>query len=118
MTNGANGCLIDDGHRRSELPSLPITVVDTTGCGDGFDAGFIVGLLLKASAVDAAWLGTACGGLVATGLGSDAGISDLEATFSELERHPSYPDAIGAAAALRLRHKKYMSLSGDKIDTE
>jgi sugar/nucleoside kinase (ribokinase family) len=37
----------------------------------------ITGLLLGASPVDAAWLGNACGALVATGLGSDAGIEDL-----------------------------------------
>jgi sugar/nucleoside kinase (ribokinase family) len=118
VTKGANGCLIDDGHRQVELPALPTTVVDTTGCGDGFNAGFIVGLLLKASAVDAAWLGTACGGLVATGLGSDAGISSLEETFYELGQRPSYPDAIRAVAELRMLHKRYMSLSGGTIDTE
>jgi sugar/nucleoside kinase (ribokinase family) len=61
--------------------------VDTTGCGDGFTAGLLAGLLLAADPsdadpsdadpADAAWLGLACGALVATGLGSDAGIEDL-----------------------------------------
>ena len=52
-------------------------MVDTTGCGDGFDAGFLVGLLRGCEPVDAARLGVACGSLVATGLGSDAGIESL-----------------------------------------
>jgi hypothetical protein len=37
----------------------------------------ITGLLLGCDPVDAAWLGVACGSLVATGLGSDAGIVSL-----------------------------------------
>jgi hypothetical protein len=34
-------------------------------------------LLLGCDPVDAAWLGVACGSLVATGLGSDAGLISL-----------------------------------------
>jgi sugar/nucleoside kinase (ribokinase family) len=59
------------------LPAIAVDVVDTTGCGDGFTAGLLAGLLLGATPVDAAWLGIACGALVATGLGSDAGIENL-----------------------------------------
>ena len=59
------------------LPAIAVGVVDTTGCGDGFTAGLLAGLLAGATPLDAAWLGLACGALVATGLGSDAGIEDL-----------------------------------------
>jgi sugar/nucleoside kinase (ribokinase family) len=79
VTLGADGCLV--GTRQDPaamaLPALKVDVVDTTGCGDGFTAGMLAGLLLGADPVDAAWLGVACGSLVATGLGSDAGIEDL-----------------------------------------
>jgi sugar/nucleoside kinase (ribokinase family) len=69
------------------LPALEVEVADTTGCGDGFTAGLLAGLLAGpdpaspdpagTAPLDAAWLGLACGALVATGLGSDAGIESL-----------------------------------------
>ena len=79
VTLGADGCLVATGQDPAAiaLPALKVDVVDTTGCGDGFTAGMLAGLLLGADAVDAAWLGVACGSLVATGLGSDAGIESL-----------------------------------------
>jgi sugar/nucleoside kinase (ribokinase family) len=79
VTQGANGCLVATQQTQApeSLPALAIDVVDTTGCGDGFTAGMLAGLLLEATPQDAAWLGIACGSLVATGLGSDAGIESL-----------------------------------------
>lgn len=79
VTLGADGCLVATGDDDPvHLPALAVDVVDTTGCGDAFNAGMIAGLLLGRGPVDAARLGLACGALVATGLGSDAGITDLE----------------------------------------
>ena len=78
VTLGADGCLVtDDPGQLVHVPAIAAEVVDTTGCGDAFTAGFLAGLLLGCGPVDAAWLGVACGALVATGLGSDAGLTDL-----------------------------------------
>jgi len=79
VTLGADGCRVATGQDPAAmaLPAIKVDVVDTTGCGDGFTAGMLAGLLLGADPVDAAWLGVACGSLVATGLGSDAGIESL-----------------------------------------
>jgi sugar/nucleoside kinase (ribokinase family) len=52
--------------------------VDSTGCGDGYNAGFIKGLSLKWDLEQCARLASACGGLVIQGLGSDAGIDNFE----------------------------------------
>ena len=78
VTLGADGCLVSGpGAVLTHIPAIGVAVVDTTGCGDGFNAGMLTGLLLGCDPVDAAWLGAACGSLVATGLGSDAGLESL-----------------------------------------
>jgi sugar/nucleoside kinase (ribokinase family) len=78
VTLGAEGCVLtaEDG-QLMRIPAIGVPVVDTTGCGDAFNAGMLTGLLLGCDRADAAWLGVACGSLVATGLGSDAGITGL-----------------------------------------
>jgi ribokinase len=39
---GAAGCAVERGDARSEYPAVPANVVDTTGAGDAFAAGFLV----------------------------------------------------------------------------
>jgi sugar/nucleoside kinase (ribokinase family) len=104
VTLGADGCLVgwQGGGELIALPAVEVAVVDTTGCGDGFTAGMLAGLLLGVSPVDAAWLGSACGALVATGLGSDAGIENLGQVLEFLgSAEPTVADRIAAAAARR-----------------
>src|SRR5690348_9730421 len=89
VTKGADGCLLatqPQGRAQERLPALAVEVVDTTGCGDGFTAGMLAGLLLGAAPADAAWVGVACGSLVATGLGSDAGIESLDQVLDFLSQ--------------------------------
>lgn len=75
ITRGAAGVSISTrASRDMRLPAYAVDVVDTTGCGDAFSAGFIVGLMDGADVTEAAERGLACGSLVATGLGSDAGL--------------------------------------------
>ncbi|WP_020501385.1 carbohydrate kinase family protein [Sciscionella marina] len=77
LTMGADGVSIAErGGAERLLPAYAVDVVDTTGCGDAFSAGFITALLDGADLEQAAELGLAAGSLVATGLGSDAGITD------------------------------------------
>ena len=71
--------LVVDGEGTHAVPAHRIDVVDTTGCGDAFSAGFLRGLALGRSRVDAAALGNAVAALVAQGLGSDYGDFDLAA---------------------------------------
>src|SRR3954468_11337067 len=79
ITCGARGSVIFTADSSERVPAFDIEVVDTTGCGDAFSAGFMRGLSLDRSPADAARLGSACASLVAQGLGSDAGEFDLEA---------------------------------------
>jgi sugar/nucleoside kinase (ribokinase family) len=78
-TCGAEGAVVVDAKAAARVPAFPVDVVDTTGCGDAFSAGFLRGLSLGRSPADAGLLGCAVAGLVAQGLGSDHGAFDLAA---------------------------------------
>ncbi len=75
------GSLLVTRDSEERIPAYEVEVVDSTGCGDAYCAAFIVGLSLGWEVREAALLGSAAGALVATGLGSDAGIVDLETTI-------------------------------------
>lgn len=78
-TCGADGAVVVEAGTEERVPAFEVDVVDTTGCGDAFSAGFLRGLALGRSARDSAVLGCAAAGLVAGGLGSDHGDFDLAA---------------------------------------
>ncbi len=61
-TRGAEGAVIVDAEGIDEVPAFEIDVVDTTGCGDAFSAGFLRGLSLGRSRRDAARTGLRDGG--------------------------------------------------------
>ncbi|MGN6472140.1 MAG: carbohydrate kinase family protein [Mycobacteriales bacterium] len=78
-TVGADGAVIATSDGIKRVSAFRVDVVDTSGCGDAFSAGFLRGLSLGRSRHDAAVLGCAVAGLVAQGLGSDHGDFDLAA---------------------------------------
>ncbi len=89
---GARGSLIKDkAGMRLRIPAFKVAVVDTTGCGDAWTGGFIAGLSRGMTIEEAAQLASACGSLVATGLGSDAGIIDFDSTMKFAQTNPTLP---------------------------
>ena len=89
---GARGSLIKDKKgMRLRIPAFKVEVVDTTGCGDAWTGGFIAGLSRGMTIEEAAQLASACGSLVATGLGSDAGIIDFDSTMKFAQTNPKLP---------------------------
>ena len=104
VTVGDQGALlVRPDAEPTTVPALPTTVVDTTGCGDSFNAGMIAGLLSGCSPEDAALLGSACGALVASGLGSDAWIEDLAGVLATITAsHPEAGHRIGGHFAAPL----------------
>ena len=78
MTQGAKGALVVTADETIEVPAYDIEVVDTTGCGDAFSAGFLRGLSLGLDLRGAAELGCATAAQVAQGLGTDAGDYTLD----------------------------------------
>ena len=80
---GSSIAYLNNGQiHESRLPALKVPIVDSTGCGDAYCAGFIMGLSMGWDLEKSAKLGTAAGGLVIQGLGSDAGIVDLDQTIA------------------------------------
>jgi sugar/nucleoside kinase (ribokinase family) len=77
-TQGAAGALVVDANGAARVAAFAVDVVDTTGCGDAFSAGFLRGVGLGRLPRDAAVLGCAAAAQVAQGLGSDFGTFDLE----------------------------------------
>jgi sugar/nucleoside kinase (ribokinase family) len=85
-TCGAEGALVVDRDGETRVPAFEVDVVDTTGCGDAFSAGFLRGLSLGRGPADAAALGCAVAGRVAQGLGSDHGDFDLDAVIKQTNK--------------------------------
>jgi sugar/nucleoside kinase (ribokinase family) len=77
-TCGGEGVVLVDGNGTERVPAFAVDVVDTTGCGDAFSAGFLRGLALGRDRHSAAELGCATAALVAQGLGTDHGDFDLD----------------------------------------
>lgn len=78
VTCGADGALVVTTDGVQAVPAFPIDVVDTTGCGDAFSAGFLRGLALGHDRHGATVLGCATAAHVAQGLGTDHGSFDLD----------------------------------------
>ncbi len=70
---------------RLKSPAYEVKVMDTTGCGDAFDAGFIAALHHKMDVETSLRFAQASAGLVATGLGSDAGIMSFADTLKVMK---------------------------------
>jgi sugar/nucleoside kinase (ribokinase family) len=85
VTLGAEGSLVVTAEGLTRVPALKTEVSDTTGCGDAYCAGFVTALLHGQDVLTAARWGTAAAARAATGLGSDAGITDLASTLALLD---------------------------------
>ena len=82
---GSKGSFVSTPDTEFRLPAFKVAVSDTTGCGDSYCGGFIAGLSLGFDLEKSCLLGTATSALVATGLGSDAGVIDRDTTLEFME---------------------------------
>ncbi len=95
VTRGADGALVVDAASTAHVPAFRVNVVDTTGCGDAFSAGFLRGRSLGRDLRRSAVFGCAAAAHVAQGLGSDYGAFDLDDLTSFMTQTPTLepPDA-------------------------
>jgi sugar/nucleoside kinase (ribokinase family) len=77
VTRGAEGALVVTAEQTIAVPAFEVEVVDTTGCGDAFSAGFLRGLAAGKDLEAAGVLGSATAALVAQGMTTDHGEFDL-----------------------------------------
>ncbi len=78
VKQGAQGALARRGSELAHCEARPVRVVDTTGAGDSFDAGFICGYLRGWPLADTLRLACACGSLSTHAMGGTAGQPTLE----------------------------------------
>lgn len=84
MKMGKEGSLISNRDGVVRIPAVPTQVVDTTGAGDCFDAGFIAGLANGYSLPLAARLGSLCAAACIQHTGGAVGIPRFEILAQEL----------------------------------
>jgi sugar/nucleoside kinase (ribokinase family) len=73
VKRGAEGAMAMKGAQIVHSPGFRVNVVDATGAGDSFDAGFIFAYILqRRPLVEALRFANACGALCATGYGGTA----------------------------------------------
>jgi sugar/nucleoside kinase (ribokinase family) len=82
---GSKGGLAKQGEQRVTAPPLEVNVIDTTGAGDTFDAGFLYGYLHGWSLEKSLRFACACGSLSTQGVGGTAAQPTLEQALSALE---------------------------------
>jgi sugar/nucleoside kinase (ribokinase family) len=75
---GGDGALVVRGDEALRLPAVEVQVVDSTGAGDAFDAGFIYGLLDGRSLAATLALAVACGSISTRAIGGVDGQAGLE----------------------------------------
>jgi sugar/nucleoside kinase (ribokinase family) len=85
MKFGQGGGLAMSGHEVVRSESIPTAVVDTTGAGDSFDAGFIAGRLNGWALDRCLALAVACGSLSTRGIGGTAAQPTMEEALGALE---------------------------------
>ncbi|HID16149.1 MAG TPA: hypothetical protein EYP16_05050, partial [Candidatus Atribacteria bacterium] len=70
VTLGRDGCFLCFSSKLWHIPSFPVRVVDSTGCGDAFMGAFIANYLHSSDPLEAASYGASAASFVAESLGS------------------------------------------------
>ncbi|MEA3431502.1 MAG: PfkB family carbohydrate kinase [candidate division WOR-3 bacterium] len=83
---GKEGCYIRTKSKKIRIPAYPVEVIDTTGAGDAFVAGFLTGILKKWSLEKTGRLANAAGALSTTAIGATGGLISLKKTLEFMNK--------------------------------
>lgn len=86
VKDGAAGGFAVAGEQWVRAPGLPVEVVDTTGAGDSFDAGYLAAWLEGADLAESLAWATAAGSLSTTGVGGTGRQADRGQLLAALGR--------------------------------
>jgi sugar/nucleoside kinase (ribokinase family) len=70
ITQGSEGAYVSNTQQSAKIPAFSVDVVDTTGCGDAFVAGFLYTALKGGSIIESATWGNAVGARCAQVIGA------------------------------------------------
>ena len=82
---GGRGCLLRNSNKSIFLPAHKINVVDATGSGDNFMAGFVSEIIRGSDVRDALTFANACGAIWATAVGTGTARRDREQVLRMLK---------------------------------
>jgi sugar/nucleoside kinase (ribokinase family) len=88
ITRGRDGALLMSAQKTLEAPAFPVEVVDVSGAGDAFAAGFIVGLLEQWQTEDALRFASVIGASACTKLGCTGGVFTRKEAETYIQTHP------------------------------
>lgn len=88
VTMDAEGTVLRSGGQTWHVPAYPVEVVDPSGAGDAFDAGFIWGLLRGWDLERTAAFASALGASACTALGCTGGVLTEAEALAFIERNP------------------------------
>jgi sugar/nucleoside kinase (ribokinase family) len=87
ITRGEDGALLMSAHETLEVPAFPVEVVDVSGAGDAFVAGFIVGFLEQWPLADSLRFASVIGASACTHLGCTGGVFTRAEAEMYLQSH-------------------------------
>ncbi len=71
---GAKGCYVTNGEEKSMIEPFKVSVIDTTGAGDAFNAGFLYGLIQNKSLFECGRMGNFVASRSVMKMGARAGL--------------------------------------------
>lgn len=84
VKNGAEGAIVADRKIRFRIPPYPCRCVESIDAGDGFNAGFLMSLMMEKDVKTAGEIGAICGAMATETPGDTEGYPDVKQLLSAL----------------------------------